>query len=365
MIWDGAKFRTLVKEKGMTLTELANRLNVSRQAVNDWTKNQVPKGSHLIKISKVLDVNPGYFFPEETANQISVPLHRTRGVAKVTLAMEQDAMQMVKDYENLFRFAPAPGLVPVLKINRRDHQSAIDMAKELRKLADVESDKPLNYEQNFALLSTLKIVIIFRDFPQNVKGYAFYCKVYKYRVVFVNNMTNILDLIFPLLHETIHAIRDGDGILAYDQEEEDFCDSVAGSIQFSEEYVKLVYEAIKGRRESHQINLLKEFCAKNGHSMFGIAEELKKMHPTFGLNVAGANANLRKEFPCIGDILFEDQDPQCYVNQLKTLTPLFFEIVSQQISNATTRKIGEWLGLESSLDVKEVIEEWRRVINCT
>lgn len=363
MIWDGAKFRNLVKDKGMTLTELANRLNVSRQAVNDWTKNQVPKGSHLIRISKILDVNPGYFFPEEINKQISVPLHRTRGVAKVTLAMEKDAMKMAEDYENLFRFASSPGLVPVLKINRRDHQSAIDMSKELRKLAQVESDKPMNYEQTFGLLSTLKIVVIFRDFPQNVKGYAFYCKIYNYRVVFVNNITNVLDLIFPLFHETIHALRDGDEILPYDQEE-DFCDSVAGSTQFPNEYVELVYEAVKGRRESHQINLLKQFSRKNGHSMFGIAEELKKMHPTFDLNVAGANANLRKEFPCVGDILFEDQDLKCYVDNLKTLTPLFFDIVSQQIDNVTTRKIGEWLGLESSLDLKEVIEEWRRVINC-
>jgi transcriptional regulator with XRE-family HTH domain len=362
MIWDGAKFRNLIKDKGMTLTELANRLNVSRQAVNDWTKNQVPKGGHLIKISKILDVNPGYFFPEEITEQISVPLHRTRGVAKVTSAMEEDAMQMVKNYENLFSSAPAPGLVPVLKINRRDNQSANNMARELRKLTHVESDKPLNYEQTFGLLSTLKIVIIFREFPRNVKGYAFYCKIFNYRVVFVNNMTNVLDLIFPLLHETIHAISDG--ALAYDQEEEDFCDAVAGSAQFSNEYVEWVYEAVKGRRESHQINLLKEFSAKNGHSMFGIAEELKKTHPAFSLKVAGANANLRKEFPSVGDILFGDQDPKCYVDNLKTLTPLFFDIVSQQISNVTIRKIGEWLGLESSLDAKEVIEEWRRFINC-
>jgi len=364
MIWDGAKLRTLLKEKGMTLTGLANRLNVSRQAVNDWTKNQVPKGSHLIRISKILEVNPGYFFPEETANQISVPLHRTRGVAKVTPVMEQDAMRLAKDYENLFRFAPAPGLVPVLKINRKDNQSAIDMAEELRKLAHVDSDKPMNYEQTFDLLSTLKIVIIFRDFPQNVKGYAFYSKIFNYRVVFVNNMTNILDLIFPLLHETIHAIRDGDGAPTYDREEEGFCDSVAGNVQFPNEYVESVYEAIRGRRESHQINHLKDFSAKNGHSLFGIAEQLKEKYPAFDLNVAGANANLKKDFPCVGDILFEKQDPKCYVNNLKALTPRFFDMVSQQINNVTTRKVGEWLGLESSLDVKEVIEEWRRVINC-
>jgi len=354
MSWDGAKLKILAHERGVTLIKLADLLNVSRQTVNDWIKGQVPKGSHLIRLSTTLDINPGYFFPNEVSEEISVPLHRKRGVAKVTPAMEQDSRDMAREYENLFRFA-----------NRRDPKSAVEMAGQLRGLAKTEADKPMDYRHCFDLLANLKIVIIFRNFPDSVKGYAFCCKIHNHRVVFVDNDTNVLDLIFPLLHETIHAIRDERGINSYDQEEEDFCDSVAGDVQFPLEYVEIVHKAIEGRPNSHQINLLKEFSAANGHSVFGIAEQLKKLFPPFDLNVAGANANLKKEFPSVGEILFEDQDPKCYIKNLQSLTPIFFEIVSNQINNVTTRKMAEWLSLENSLDGREVLDEWKRMIHCS
>ena len=365
MSWDGAKLKILAHERGVTLIKLADLLNVSRQTVNDWIKGQVPKGSHLIRLSTTLDINPGYFFPNEVSEEISVPLHRKRGVAKVTPAMEQDSRDMAREYENLFRFAPPPGLVPILRINRRDPKSAVEMAGQLRGLAKTEADKPMDYRHCFDLLANLKIVIIFRNFPDSVKGYAFCCKIHNHMVVFVDNDTNVLDLIFPLLHETIHAIRDERGINSYDQEEEDFCDSVAGDVQFPLEYVEIVHKAIEGRPNSHQINLLKEFSAANGHSVFGIAEQLKKLFPPFDLNVAGANANLKKEFPSVGEILFEDQDPKCYIKNLQSLTPIFFEIVSNQINNVTTRKMAEWLSLENSLDGREVLDEWKRMIHCS
>jgi hypothetical protein len=279
--------------------------------------------------------------------------------------MEQDSKQMARKYENLFRFAPLPGLVPILRINKRDEKSATEMAGQLRRLAKMEADKPMDYKHCFDLLTNLKIIIIFRYFPDSVKGYAFYCKIHNHRVVFIDNDTNVLDLIFPLLHETIHAIRDEKGINSYDQEEEDFCDSVAGDVQFPIEYVEIVHKAIQGRPNSYQINLLKEFSARNGHSIFGIAEELKKLFPPFDLNVGGANANLKKEFPSVREILFEEKDPKCYIQNLKDLTPIFFEIVSNQINNVTTRKMAEWLSLESGLDAKEVIEEWKRMIHCS
>lgn len=50
-----------------------------------------------------------------------------------------------------------------------------------------------------------------------------------------------MDLIYPVLHEAVHAIRDEaytDGF--YDTAEEDFCDYVANYVQFPEEYVKFV-----------------------------------------------------------------------------------------------------------------------------
>lgn len=359
MSWEGERLKTIAKEKGISLTELAEVLNVSRQTVNDWIKGQVPKGNHLIGLSQLLEISPRFFFPSEIPGNISVPLHRKRGVAKITGAMKQEAAHMAKQYEKLFKWAPDPGLVPVLRTTHRDNQNAIAMAGSLRELSGIETHKPMDYEHAFCLLPSIKIVTIFGYFPKSLKGYAFYCKIHKHRVVFVNNDTNVLDLIFPLLHEAIHAIRDEEDNKFTDRAEEDFCDSVADCIQFPEEYVKLVYHTIKGRRKAVQINLLKDFSAENKHSMFGIIERLKKISPALDFAVGGANTNLKKGFPSIGDILFKDQDPRSYIHNVRMLSPLFFDIVSKLMNNVTTRKVGEWLGLESSLDAKQAIEEMR------
>lgn len=361
MSWEGERLKSISREKGISLKNIAELLNVSRQTVNDWIKGQVPKGNHLIGLSQVLEISPNFLFPSQIPGNISVPLHRKRGVAKITEAMKQEAAHMAKQYEKLFKWAPDPGLVPVLRMDHRDKQNAIAMASELRELSGIGSHKPMDYEHTFTLLYSLRIANIFRYFPKSLKGYAFYCKIHKHRVVFVNNETNILDLIFPLLHETIHAIRDEEGNALSDPVEEDFCDAVANYTQFPEGYALLVYNTIKGRRKAAQINLLKNFSTENMHSIFGIMEQLKEINPAFDLEVGGANTNLKKQFPPIGDILFKEKDPRSYIYNLKELSPLLFEIVSKLIDNVTTRKSGEWLGLESEIDAKQAIEELRKV----
>ena len=263
MSWSGANLKALAKKKGIALTKLSELLKVSRQTVTAWVKGKVPKGDHLIELSRILEINPGYFFfDDETQRTISVPMHRKRGVAKVTEKTEQDAFRMAKQYEKLFIEAPDPGLVQVLRVTRRDDNNAKTLANKLRELSGIERHLPMDYQHTFHLLSLLNIVTIFRYFPSSVKDYAFYCRIDKHRVVFVNNNTNVLDLIFPLLHETIHAIRDEEVNAIDDPAEEDFCDLVASHIQFPGEYVFMVANTIINRRIGTQINQLKEFAKK-------------------------------------------------------------------------------------------------------
>ena len=179
-------------------------------------------------------------------------------------------------------------------------------------------------------------------------------------MVFVNNDTNVLDLIFPLLHEAIHAIGDDEGE-TYNEAKEKFCDSVANLVQFPEEYVLSVYRALYRRKKAIQINLLKDYSSKKSHSIFGIVERLKDTNLKIDAReVGGANTNLKKTFPTIGHILFKEEDPRYYINSLKELSPLLIELVSKQLERATTRKVGEWLGLDSTIDVKLAIEELKK-----
>jgi len=361
MGWAGAKIKTIAKERKVTLTELGQSLQVSRQTVNAWINGQVPRGQHLVGLSKVFNVVPEYFFSEEPTRSISIPLHRTRGVAKLTAEMESEALELASKYENFFKNAPAPGLVQVFRVKNKDTQNAIHLAHALRELCSIENGKPLDYRRTFQLLSLLNIVVIFCEFPDTIKSYAFYCRIHEHRVVFINTQTNVLDLIFPILHETVHAICDEDEEVVYDPDDEAFCDEAANYIQFPDAYVNWVGNSIVGRKTAIQVNMLKDFARTHGHALYGICKQIKRINPSFNLNVGGADSNLKKEFPTIGEILFKEREARDYVEWLKALSPNFVKILVAQIDSASHRRISEWLGLESTLDGKLVIHELKRL----
>jgi len=363
MGWDGSRIKVLSRERHVSLVHLAGQLKVSRQTINDWIKGQVPKGTHLVELCRFLNVSPSSFFTEETVSPISRPLHRIKGAAKLSEAMDTGARELASDYEGLFRFAPTPGLVPVLR-GWKDKETARRIAQELRLRAQIDADKPIGYEHTFNLLEKLNIVCIFREFHADIKSYALYCRIHNHRVVFINTKTNILDLIFPLLHETMHAVRDGEGTTFYDEEEEAFCDVAAGHIQFPDNYVDMVFDFIDGKPIAQQINTLKMFSRIHGHSIFGIYTQIKSRHEEINLRTGGADTNLKKEFPSIGEILFKSTEPLEYISHLRKLSPLFFDIVSRQIDNPSTRKFGEWLGLDTTLDAELAHKEWRKILEC-
>jgi transcriptional regulator with XRE-family HTH domain len=355
MPWEGEKIKGLAKEKNITLIRLAKQIGVSRQAVNDWINGKVPKGNHLVALCRILFVSPEIFFSDDSSETISMPVHRTRKRAKVNEDMQQDAMEMVKEYKNLFKNMSDSVVVPVIRTKGQDEESAIKIAEKLRTISGVKKDEPMDYGDAFHLLDQLGITIIFRYFPESVKDYAFYTRIHDHRVVFVNNSTNVLDLIFPVLHEAVHAIRDEvyiDGF--YDTEEEDFCDYVANYVQFPDDYVRFIHDTIDGLPVSHKINKLKMFGRRNGHSLYGVYKRLKELAKNIKFNVGGADTNLKREFPSIGDILFEDDDPKSFLELLSALTPRFINTLKEQSESISYRKLGQLIGLESALDAKEI-----------
>ncbi len=271
-------------------------------------------------------------------------------------------MDLDVEYDLLFRNAPEPWILPVMRGKSRSAETANKAAEDLRIKACLNRDLPPDYKNTFTLMKNLGIKIIFRDFSSKVKAYAFYTKINDHRVVFVNNTTNVLDLIFPLLHEAVHAIRDELSINeGFDEAEEEFCDMVASHIQFPDEYVKMVYDVIKDLDIPIQINKLKTFGENYYHALFGIIKRIQTINPDFNLKVGGADTNLKKKFPTIGEILYMQNEPREYVNAIKELSPLFTKVILDQIDVLTTRKLGELLGIENIMDVKNVKDEFIRL----
>ena len=68
----GHKIKTLRKEKGLTQEELGKLIGVQKSAVAKYENNRVEniKRSTIFKLAEILEVDPSYFFEEETSNLI-------------------------------------------------------------------------------------------------------------------------------------------------------------------------------------------------------------------------------------------------------------------------------------------------------
>jgi len=359
MKWEGHKIKPLALHKKISLQAIANDIGVSRQTVNDWVKGQIPKGNHLLQLCNILEINPNLFFVDDSANYLTIPVHRRRMNSKINSRSQAAAKELSLEYLNLYKNFKTSSILPVIRISEVNDENAKNIANELRLMSGISSDKPIDFEHTFSLFEKLGIHIIFKNFPSTIKSYAFYTKIFDNRVVFINTKTNILDLIFPLLHEAIHAIRDEEQTdEEYDETEENFCDLIANYIQFPSSYVDMVYNAIYVLDEpSYQINTLKSFARTNGHSLYGIVKTIRAQNSNFNLEVGGADSNLRKEFQTIGNILFEKDDPRKFLKMLRKLSPLFMKVIEQQFEDLTNRKLKDLLNLDSELDAKLIKSE--------
>ena len=363
MDWNGASIRSIAGDKGITLKQLAADIGVSRQSVNDWINGQLPKGSHLVALCQLLETTPNSFFNINADTGITVPAHRSKGVAKVTTERQEYAYELAKEYSVFFRNIEEPSIVPVIRAKDRSQESAKSLAEQLRKRAGVSKGEPITLDETFALMEDLGIHVIIKEFPDTIKAYAFYTNIHSYRVVFVDYHTNVIDLIFALLHESIHAIRDGEGVEAtYDKVEEDFCDLVANYIQFPDAYIEFVWNSISLLpKKSYQVNQLKTFGEKNLHALYGLVKQIKKTHPAFSLNIGGADTNFRKDFNSIGERLFTGHDPEAYLKTLVEVCPVFIAAVLEQYDGLSDRRLGDLLGVDHILDAKAVRGELNKL----
>lgn len=364
MEWQGSKLKERLNVAGLTQAALAAKAGVTRQTVVDWINGQVPKGSHLLVICDALDIGPDDLFTEGPSPVQVAPRFRKRRNAKETDAVSKAATDLAQEYAVLL----APGDMPVLQrvVRRIDEGAAVELARQMRELAGLgDARSPVDYQHAFRLMGALGICVVFRKFPTDLKDYAFYTVVNGQRVVFVNASTNLLDLIFPMLHEAVHAVVDLEGAGCRSATEEDaFCDKVAGLVQYPDGYVDDVFAAITGRPAGAQVQMLKEFAIRHSHVVYGVVRRIEERHGKVGVEargVHGADGNLRNRFPAsLSDALMSD-GPVGYVDALRCLSPIWFRVLLRHVDSLSLRKLSEAMGIESVLDAKEVREELRRV----
>lgn len=355
MRWEGSIIKESAAAQGLSLVQLAARIGVSRQAVNDWIRGQVPKGLYLITLCDILSLDPDDLFVKDIDNSIQIPVYRTKRKQRLTSDQQEKMKHLAERYKKLFKLNSIARIQPTVAISELNQENAKIIAGKMRKLADVQDDTPIDYKHIFDLLKRLDIFVIFCDFPVS-KLYAFFTRIYNYRVVFIDTKTNVLDLIFPLIHETVHSIFRDKKLVVYDQEE-DFCDMVASYAQFPETYIQEIYKRIHPVEPGVQINILKEYSQTNHHAICGVIKRIQETYPDFKLGYAGADNNLRKKSPLISNILHTSDNVRQFIHSYRKLSPLFIDIVLGQVENLSPRILGELFSLENYLDMVSLKDE--------
>lgn len=362
MVWNGRKIDELRRERGLTLGQIATEIGVSRQSVSQWIKGTSPRGEHLFSLANILEVSPTDFFEKSAVKPISVPRHRTSRKRPVKSEMIEACSNMAEAFLGLFQTAPDCELVPVARVEDRSEFSAKKLAAGFRELAGVERGRPMGLDDAFRLLSRLQTYVVFWPFPTPVKkDYAFFVTIFGHRVIFVNNHTKGIDLIFQLLHEAVHAVRDEDPNEVGKDQEEIFCDRVAGYAQFPDDYVNVVANTIRGRKAGEKTNLLKEFSRKYQHSLYGILLRLDETGCDTSKVSRGAITTLKREYLTVGEYLQRNGDARAYVEQLRNWSPAYLTLVAGKQDEVSDSKLAEWAGLASSLDAWSLREELTRI----
>jgi transcriptional regulator with XRE-family HTH domain len=358
MRWTGEYLKSLSESRKVSISALAGKLNVSRRTVYDWIEGQVPKGNHLLALCREFHVDPESFF-QQSAPRVLVPSHRPRRGARVSSARQELAINLASEYEALFEGVRQPVVQPVVRV--ADATSVTPLASSFRRMAGLaDAIEPMDFEHAFALLAALGICVLFRTFPNDLKDYAFYTRIADHRVVFVNLSNNVLDLIFPMLHEAVHAVRDEETPPAegYDETEEAFCDQVAGAAQYPQKYVEDARTALRGLSVAAKVSLLKSLASMHHHTVYGLVTAIEKAHGKLGLpvrSVHGADGNLRKSHPTLGNVMLEGADtPSDYLDRLQTLSPTLCNVLRENTEAVSARRLAELLELPSILDAQEL-----------
>jgi len=352
MQWRGDKLQSHITQKGLTQERFADLIGVTRQTLSAWIKGQVPKGVHLIHIWEKLEVEAKEFFDPPSSPLKSFVMHRTYGASKKSDALTKAANELAGSYSGLFDDTDAP-VLQVFAPQRTD-EAAEKLAFELRKLMGLEnSSDPPKLQHVFKLFSELKICVILHAFPEEIKDYAFYIQLHGMRVVFVNTEKARMDMTFALLHEIVHAIRScGHTEDVTDEQEDKFCDKVAGLVQIPDAYLRNIKIALQKKEKREFMKTLKEFAKLHEHAVLGLAKRMgyKDNLKPYIL----ADATLRKESPKLVTLL-ESDEPSVYLKKLEDLSPLWFAVIKRHYASVSMSRLAQYLDI-SHLDARRVVD---------
>jgi transcriptional regulator with XRE-family HTH domain len=333
-----------IKEKmsslGLSQSELADKLNVSKESVSQWVKgNKFPRPGKLLALSKAFQLSFNEIVLKHT-EYAPIIAYRTNKNKKVTSEHETIAKDMGEMLKVLLPYLNGDSVFssPIISSPETDDYYVQKVVKELKERIGNEVIE-ISFADIMSLYDDFRIILVPVMWGLNGDN-GLYIHLPKSSITFVyaNLEKVITDFKFWLLHELAHAMTpdlEGDNA-------EYFADSFAAAMLFPENLAEQYYNEIKKiKNPGIAINTIKRLASKLAISPYTIFNEINRYAernslPILDFNIGGAVANFNKQVRLVSEIIFEEENPEAekYIETCKNVfgTP-FFDALEEYIRN--------------------------------
>jgi transcriptional regulator with XRE-family HTH domain len=333
-----------MRAAGLSQTDLATQLDVTKEAVSQWLNNKsFPRPNKLLKLGKLLSLSFDELVIKEDLFAPVVAFRKMKGTKTKDHHIEK-AQEQGRFLKHLVPYLPFDVLEmpPVLKSPSVDYDYLQQVAQKVRKEINVSSDATIDFNhliKRFNELQAVLIPVLWGSKQRHENAVHIYLPDSKTTWVYLNLDVNIHDFKFWMVHELGHCLSPsliGDNA-------EDFADAFGGVLLFPAHKAEQAYQEISALDTSKaQLQYLIVLAEKEIISPLTIYLQVNEFAKHTGKNnlnlepeIHGWVTNFNKKYPNLSELLFADPknlNAKDYLQRADEIfdTP-FFDVLGQYL----------------------------------
>lgn len=336
--------RDALKSKGLNAAAVADKLNVSREAVSKWLNGEsIPRPDKLLRLGALLSMGFGDLMVREDAEPYApvVAFRKMKGT-KTKDGHFEHAKEMGRLLEQLVPLLPFDTLKvpPTFKNPTCDYDYIRRATAAVRADMHVAMDEPLDFPhliKRFGQLQTVLIPVLWGTKQRHENAVHIYLPKSGTTWVYLNLDVNVHDFKFWMAHELGHTLTPD----VRGDEGENFADAFAAALLFPHELAEKAYAEVRGMPVSTQFDIIQAWAMRLLISPFTVYSQLNAFAAHKGMAVPKPNDLIHKvttifnsNYPIVSNQLLgtKTHEPSTYIKTAQEYfeTP-FFEVLGQYL----------------------------------
>jgi len=310
-----------VQALGLTQTAIAGKMQVSKEAVSKWLKNEkYPRPDKLLKLARLLNLSFSELVCKASLENEPVIAFRKKGAHKITPDYIDQAKDMGMILKELVPYLPFDDLSQpaTLKSPSVDYGYIRKVVKRVRERIGVGDGEEIRFDHLIQFFNELQAVIIpvlWGNKENHENALHIYLPDSMTTWIYLNLDCRVHDFKFWMAHELGHIHAPS----LQGEAGEDFADNFAGALLVPHELAAHEYEALQHLDNiGAQINHIKSLAEKLVVSPLTVYYQINKYaasceKPRIDLEanraIFQATSNFNKQFKPVNECVFNTKTP--------------------------------------------------------